>query len=267
RTGILRDHERHPTRGLERRKVCCVPTVRIVGPGRAGSSLADALASAGWAVADAVVRGDDPAGAAEGVDLCVVAVPDGAIPAVAGAIRPVTTTVVAHLAGSLGAGVLAPHARRAAMHPLVSLPDRSTGARALGSGCWWAVEGDSLAERVVADLGGRTVAVGPSTRAVYHAAACIAANHLVAVLGQLDRVVEAAGLPREPFYELAAGALANARAHGAVAAITGPAARGDVATIGRHLDALDDGERDLYLALAGAAALLAGRPAEELACR
>ncbi|MHB8467531.1 MAG: DUF2520 domain-containing protein [Acidimicrobiales bacterium] len=234
-----------------------MPTVRIVGPGRAGSSLADALAATGWTVAAPISRHDDPTGAAGGVDLCVVATPDALIASVGAAIEPVASTVVAHLAGSLGVEVLASHPRRAALHPLVSLPDRRTGAAALLAGAWWAVEGDPLAAQVVADLGGRTVAVTPASRAAYHAAACVAANHLVTVMGQMERIAAAAGLPAEPFYDLASGALANARARGASAAITGPAARGDRATIDRHLDAIDPGERHLYVTIADAAGELA----------
>jgi len=236
--------------------------MRIVGPGRAGSSLADALAARGWTVADPVSRHDDPSGAAAGVDLCVVSTPDAIVAAVAARIRPVPTTVVAHLAGSLGAGALVPHPRRAALHPLATLPDRATGARTLLAGGWWAVEGDPLAVRVVADLGGRTLDLGgdPATRAAYHAAACIAANHLVTLLAQVERVAAGAGLPAEPFYDLATAALANARAGGAPAALTGPASRGDEATLARHLAVLDAGERGLYQALATAAASLARRP-------
>jgi predicted short-subunit dehydrogenase-like oxidoreductase (DUF2520 family) len=236
-----------------------VPAVRIVGPGRAGSSLADALALAGWAVGAPVTRGDDPAPAARGVDLCVVAVPDAAIEAVARAIDPVATTVVAHLSGSLPADVLAPHPRRAAIHPLASLPDRDTGARTLAGGCWWATDGDPMAAEVVAALHGRTIAVPPAARGAYHAAACVAANHLVALLAQVERIAAGAGLPAEPFYDLAAATLANARRRGAPAALTGPAARGDGATVGRHLSAIGAGEHDLYLALASAAAHLSGR--------
>jgi predicted short-subunit dehydrogenase-like oxidoreductase (DUF2520 family) len=40
---------------------------------------------------------------------------------------------------------------------------------------------------------------------------------------------------------------------GAAAALTGPAARGDWATLRRHLAALDPGEHDAYRALAAAA--------------
>jgi predicted short-subunit dehydrogenase-like oxidoreductase (DUF2520 family) len=234
-----------------------VPTVRIIGPGRAGTSLADALATAGWTVAPILTRRDDPSPAAVGVDLLVIATPDAAIAGTAARVNPVPSTVVAHLAGSLGPAVLAPHPRRAALHPLASLPDRARGAAVLRAGCWWAVDGDPLAERVVADLGGRSIPVDEATRPAYHATACIAANHLVALMAQVERIAAAHGLPAEPFYELAAGALANARADGAARALTGPAARGDEVTIERHLAALDPAERDLYVALAGQARELA----------
>jgi predicted short-subunit dehydrogenase-like oxidoreductase (DUF2520 family) len=46
---------------------------------------------------------------------------------------------------------------------------------------------------------------------------------------------------------------------GSRAALTGPAARGDAATLRAHVRALPADERPLYLALAGAAARLAGR--------
>jgi len=96
--------------------------------------------------------------------------------------------------------------------------------------------------------------VAPEARAAYHAAACIAANHTVALMAQVERVAASAGLPAAPFYELAAAAVANAGRTGAAAALTGPAMRGDETTLRRHLEALDPDERDLYLALAGAAA-------------
>ncbi|HYF45777.1 MAG TPA: hypothetical protein VD926_06165, partial [Acidimicrobiales bacterium] len=97
--------------------------LRLVGPGRAGGALALALHRAGWTVEAPLGREDDLAAAAEGVDLLVLAVPDPVIAEVAAAVDPVATTVVAHLAGALGLDVLAGHERRAALHPLVALPD------------------------------------------------------------------------------------------------------------------------------------------------
>jgi hypothetical protein len=88
-------------------------TVRVIGRGRAGRSLATALGRAGWGLGGVLGRADEVHEAAAGVDLLVIAVPDDAVAAVAASVAPVQTTVVAHMAGSLGLDVLAPHARRA----------------------------------------------------------------------------------------------------------------------------------------------------------
>lgn len=226
-------------------------SLRVIGPGRAGGALAVALADAGWEVAEPLRRGDDLRGAAVGVDLLVLAVPDAAIAAVAAEVAPEPDTVVAHLAGSLGLGVLAGHARPAALHPLVSLPSAEVGARRL-VGATFAVAGDDLVRRVVDDLGGRAFTVADDDRAAYHAAACIASNHLVALLGQVERVAAAVGLPLDAYLSLADGTLANVGELGPAAALTGPAARGDWATIERHreaLAALDPTELPAYDAL------------------
>src|SRR5262245_61066920 len=115
-----------------------MPTLRVIGKGRAGSSLGRALASRGWDVRDALARGDDPRPALHGVDLLVIATPDSAIGAVAARVEPDAHGVIAHLAGSQGLDVLAPHARRASLHPLVALPDAALGAERLLSGGWFA---------------------------------------------------------------------------------------------------------------------------------
>ena len=223
-----------------------MPTLRVVGPGRAGGALARGLAAAGWTVLPPVHRGEDPAGAADGADLLVVATPDAAVAEVAAAITPRPETVVAHLAGSLGLDVLAPHPRRAAVHPLRSIPRPDVD---LG-GAWFAVAGDPLADRVVADLGGRAVAVADADRVAYHAAACIASNHLVALLGQVERVAATAGVPLDAYLDLVRQTVENVADLGPAAALTGPVARGDHATVARHLDALDPAERPGYEALA-----------------
>ena len=233
------------------------PTVRVVGPGRAGGALSAALADVGWQVAEPVRRGDDPAPAAAGVDLVVVATPDAAVAEVAGAITPVETTVVAHLAGSLGLDVLAPHSRRAALHPLVSLPDAEVGARRL-VGAWFAVAGEPeaarrLVERAVTDLGGRSFAVADADRAAYHAAAAIASNHLVALLGQVERVAASVGVPFEAYLDMVRATLDNVAEMGPTAALTGPAARGDWDTVERHRAALDPRELAAYDAMVTAA--------------
>lgn len=230
-----------------------MPKFRLIGPGRAGRSLAAGLTAAGWEAAGELGRGDDVVAAGVGVDAVVIATPDPAIAAVASALRPVGTTVVLHLAGSLGLEVLAPHRRRAAVHPIVSMPTERTPL----AGAWFAVTGDPLADRMVADLGGRSVRVADDDRVSHHAAATIAANHLVALLGQVERVAATAAVPLAAYLALARGALDNVERLGPAAALTGPVRRGDEATVARHLEALDASERPAYEALAAAARRLA----------
>jgi len=234
--------------------------MRIIGPGRAGTALAGAMAASGWTVDGLLGRGDDQAAAAAGVDLLVIATPDCAVAATAAAVVPVATTVVAHLSGALGLDALAPHVRRACLHPLVSLPAGPGGAERLLGGAWFAVTGDPLVGEVVGSLGGRPVTVAADDRVAYHAAAVVASNHLVALLGQVERIAAPLGVPLEAFLDLAAGSLRNVRQLGPADALTGPAARGDEATIDAHLAALDPAERSAYEVLAEQARRLAGRP-------
>jgi predicted short-subunit dehydrogenase-like oxidoreductase (DUF2520 family) len=209
-------------------------------------------------VVDGVLgRDDDVRDASAGVDLLVIATPDRAIADVAATVAPVATTVVAHLAGALGLDVLAPHPRRAAIHPLVALPDADVGARRLSGGAWFAVAGDPITTDVVAALGGHAFEVADRDRPRYHAAAVIASNHLVALLAQAERVGAGAGAPFAAYLHLARTTLDSVAELGPAAALTGPAARGDTATIERHLAALDPADRPLYEALAAEARRLA----------
>lgn len=228
-------------------------TFRTIGAGRAGRSLAAALGATGWRHLGFLGRGDRLAAAGDGADLVVVATPDAAVAEVAAAVDPDDRTVVAHLAGSLGLDVLAPHPRPAALHPLVALPSPEIGARRLAAGAWFAVAGDPLVRRVVDDLGGRWFEVADDDRAAYHAAAAMASNHVVALLGQVARVAADIGVPAEAYLDLTRGAVDDVAALGPAAALTGPVARGDWATVAHHLAALDASEHDAYRALAAAA--------------
>src|SRR5439155_22021363 len=156
-------------------------TVRVIGRGRAGRALATALGRSGWGLGGVLGREDDVSAAAAGVDLLVLAVPDDAVASVASSVIPVPSTVIAHLAGSLGLDVLAPHERRAALHPLASLPSPEVGAERL-QGAWFAIAGDPLIQSVVDALAGRSFEVSDGRRAAYHAAAAIGSHHPVALL-------------------------------------------------------------------------------------
>lgn len=208
---------------------------RTIGPGRAGRSLAAALEATGtFASVGMLGRGEPVTAAGAGVGLLVLATPDDAVARVAAAVRPVDSCAVVHLSGSLGLDVLAAHPRRGSLHPLVPLPDPVAGAARLRAGVTFAVAGDPVVDTIAEVLGGRAVRVADTFRPAYHAAAAIAANHLVALLGQVERVAASAGLPLDAFAGLVRAATDDAFALGPRRALTGPAARGDWETVDRH---------------------------------
>jgi predicted short-subunit dehydrogenase-like oxidoreductase (DUF2520 family) len=256
-----------------------VGTLALVGPGRAGTTVAAALAERGWRVV--AVAGRDPTApstvsaaerlgagavavedAAQGADLVIVATPDRAIEEVAARIAPAVAreTLVIHLSGARGLAALAAvPARVGALHPLQTLPDVEGGADRL-AGSWCAVAGDPAVHDLAVTLGLRPVEVDDTDRARYHAAACIASNHLVALLGQVERV---SPVPFEALLPLIRATLDNVADRGARAALTGPVQRGDAATVRAHLDSLPTEEHDTYRALAREAQRIAGRDGDE----
>lgn len=235
--------------------------VRVIGPGRAGTSFATALRAAGWEVEPLLGRSDELTHAARDVDVVVIATPDSAIPEVAAAIEPADDVVVVHVSGALGPQPLEHHRRHGVLHPLVALPDGRRGAERL-RGAWFglSVDADPLAEQIVSDLDGHVVRIDGQHWTRYHAAAVIAANHLVALLGQAERVGASVGLPLDALMGLASGSLRDVADIGPAAALTGPVSRGDLGTVQRHLDALPFDEREAYRALSEQAARLLPDP-------
>jgi predicted short-subunit dehydrogenase-like oxidoreductase (DUF2520 family) len=258
-------------------------TVALVGPGRAGTTIALGLIEQGYKVVGVAGRAPDAASttaaaaclsspttlvsdAGRDAAIVVVATPDRAIEQVtttfAASLEP--DALVIHLAGSRGLDAFTPllEARRdvrvGALHPLQSFPSTTTGLERL-RGAWAAVAGDDQVKDLAQELGLRAFEIPDNERVRYHAAAVVASNHLVALLGQVERLAKNCDVPFEAFAPLVRASIDNAFELGPAAALTGPVARGDLGTVEQHLAALDPGERDAYRALAREAARLTGR--------
>jgi predicted short-subunit dehydrogenase-like oxidoreductase (DUF2520 family) len=228
--------------------------IAIVGVGRAGTSFATALRRVGH---DVRTFHHDEAGDVSSVDLVLLCVPDDALESISNSV-PRGDYVVAHAAGSRGLGALAKHARTGFLHPLAVLSNPELGAERL-LGARFSVGGDELVVDLVHSLGGSVLRLPDEQRALYHATASVAANHLVALLGHVEVLAEAAGLTLDDFLPLAEQALSDVRAVGASRALTGPASRADMATIDAHLEAIPESERSTYVAMANVAFGLAER--------
>jgi predicted short-subunit dehydrogenase-like oxidoreductase (DUF2520 family) len=232
--------------------------VAIVGRGRVGGALAANLGeNSRFEVAPPVGRDADVADIAQDADMVLLAVTDASVASVAAAITPNDAALFVHFAGSLTLAALAPHHRRASLHPLTPMPgDPDTAARRL-RGAWMAVAGDREVATLAEALDARTFAVDEAQRARYHATATIAASHVAGLMGQVERNAARVGVPLAAYLDLARSTLANVEALGPSAALTGPIARGDWETIRGHLAALAPDDRAAYLALAAEAARLA----------
>jgi len=234
--------------------------IAIVGAGRAGTSLDAALRAVGHHVT--LVHHDDlPVAFDASLDLVILAVPDDAIAAVAARLVLSAPTVLAHLSGARGRDVLRAHPRVGSLHPLAILTDPSVGATRMHGGVF-AVAGDELLYEVVASLDGRVVEVSEERRVLYHATAVAAANHVVALMAHVEILAHGVGLDLADFLPLARQALDDVAALGPQAALTGPVARGDVATIKAHLAAVPEAERSTYAALAQRAQAIVERAVE-----
>jgi predicted short-subunit dehydrogenase-like oxidoreductase (DUF2520 family) len=239
----------------------------VVGPGRAGGSIALAARTAG---VDVSVAGREPsAGLIDGrcVLLCV---PDAAIPDACATLAASegTPDTVGHVSGATTLEPLQDAGAASgtfSVHTLQTIPDAQTSL----AGAHAAVSGDSgetlaLAEGLARKLGMQPFRVAQEDRAAYHAAASIASNFLVALeqsaadlLARID--VED---PREVLAPLVRRSLENWIEQGP-AALTGPIARGDRVTVERHREALERSDPQLlpmYDVMAGLTARLGSAP-------
>lgn len=279
------------------------PRAVLVGPGRIGLTLAEALQAA--AAHDAVqvtgrgreapaflagrpgisyLSADDwrpPSGA--GPLEVFFAVPDEALePAAREWARRLDRAGAAparafHTSGSHPPDALAPLRELGAsvgvLHPLRAVPEPRPGAL---SGAWFGIAGREggrrRARELAASLGGRTLEIRAGASARYHAAAVLASNLLAGCLLLARREMAAASdaSPREvraALDDLARSALEAVEGEERGGGITGPLARGDLETVGRHLASLDSTARDAYAALTRALAREGPSPETDVRAR
>ncbi len=251
----------------------------IVGPGRAGTSLALASERAGHDIVGTLSRHpvdlpwphlswDSPIPEAEVVFL---AVKDDAISEVSHRIEGLLDEVgvVAHLSGFVP--VLALHHLQergiavGGFHPLQSLPDAETGAAAL-AGSFVGIDGDPLALDVLThfalSLDMEPFRLDDTVRPAYHAAAAASANFVVTALATAADLFSSAGIDPRVSRPLVERVVANVFENGPAESLTGPIARGDAETVIGHLTVAHEVSEYVgrqFRLMAEATALRAGR--------
>jgi predicted short-subunit dehydrogenase-like oxidoreductase (DUF2520 family) len=202
--------------------------IAIIGRGRLGTALSAALRAAGRPVEGPLGRGERLGRDVAAVLLCV---PDGEIAHVAATIPP--GPLVGHCSG---ATPVAPHCDFG-LHPLMTV----TGEGARFEGAGGAIGGTTdealrFARGLAEDLGMNVIEIEDEERAAYHAAASIASNFLVTLEAAAERML---GHDRELLVPLVRATVENWARLGD-AALTGPIARGDEATVERQRGAVEE---------------------------
>ncbi|MEP6922635.1 MAG: Rossmann-like and DUF2520 domain-containing protein [bacterium] len=259
--------------------------VTVIGSGRLGTALARALALSGYPIEAVVVRHSSNAGRSARLvgsntkglsaselhllsrtNITIIATPDGEIAGVARRLAELQKDVakgrtVLHTSGALSSdSVLSPLAvvgfHVGSLHPLVSVSDPRTGAENL-RGAFYCVEGDpvarSIARAIVQDLGGHSFEIDSTSKPLYHAAAVMASGHLVALFQLATEMLEVCGLTpkiaRRVLLPLVESTVKNLSTTEPAQALTGTFARGDLATVKKHLQALSTNDLDQALAV------------------
>jgi predicted short-subunit dehydrogenase-like oxidoreductase (DUF2520 family) len=213
-----------------------IERVQVIGAGRVGSALAARLRERGVSVDS------------EQPELALLCVPDRAIAEVAAGIEP--GPWVAHVSGATPLASLEPHTRRFGVHPLQTFT-RARGPEQL-DGAFAAVTAETEEARTVGFWLARTLGLEPfgladGARDAYHAGAAIASNYLVTLRRAAGSLLEAAGAPPEALDPLMRRTIENDFE------LTGPIARADWDTVGRHIAAIRRERPELepmYVALA-----------------
>jgi predicted short-subunit dehydrogenase-like oxidoreductase (DUF2520 family) len=240
----------------------------VIGPGRLGSTLVAAMGTAGLRVSAVGVRdaaakphAQPPrlpvAQAALAAEVLWLAVPDDAVRAVAAAAADAVNaageasrpTFAIHSSGAGRLELLEPLAaagtRPLCLHPLQTFAEVPSPGTLAGVPCAVTASdqesarlGDQLARR----LGMTPFALSDDSKGLYHLAAAVASNLLVALESEAARLLDEATGGADGLHILAplvSTTLHNLIDAGPARALTGPVARGDVGTVRAHLRLLE----------------------------
>lgn len=247
------------------------PSVVVVGMGRVGGALALGLRKANWPVKVFPRSGESTRRAARlnlaladhqdllDAELCILAVPDAALPRVAQSLREDfgPRTALVHCAGAMNLEAFGDDFQsfpRGSFHPLCAISDPTdelkdhsvaiaSSHRALTPLLW----------RMALALRLKPLEVSEEHRALYHAGAVMSAGLAVSLLSTGLEALERAGIAAESaepaLLALMRSALDGVERRGLGRAMTGPVVRGDLAVVASHLSALPEELSETYRVL------------------
>ena len=237
----------------------------FIGAGTVGSALALRLSSKGYQVVAVSSRGqtsarnlaqlitcrafDNNQDVADAAELVFITTPDDVIATVASEVQWHPEQNVVHCSGADSTQILEPAKKLGAqvgvIHPLQTFASAKQAIENM-PGSTFALEAEEplltkLKEMATA-LEGYWIELEAKDKVVYHAAAVIVCNYLVALVKLATDLWQTFNIPTpqatQALLPLIRGTIHNIETVGIPQCLTGPIARGDTGTIKKHLEAL-----------------------------
>ena len=173
----------------------------------------------------------------------------------------VKNKIVCHFSGALSSDVFTDSQSTGAfvcsIHPMLAFSDKLTSYR-IPANTFFAVEGDETAVSAVKSLfeslGNTVCRIDKSKKSLYHTAASVLSNELVALIDMGYSLLEQCGFSRDDAVKatqnLVSGNVKSVLENGCVNALTGPVERNDLQTVKKHVESLNGEDRQIYILLA-----------------
>ncbi len=254
------------------------PKIALVGPGRVGCAVARRLFEADYLLTAIISRSHERATEAcayigcsvtlastqltdiASAEIILLTVPDDQIQRLAAQVQAINhlskTTTLVHFSGLLPAKVMFHQSsprKLLSLHPLLPFANRHKAYNDL-QGCPCALESDDsevllLGEKLVDAIGGHPFTIDHNKKPLYHAAACIASNYFVTLLAVARELLINCGIKPDQaislLLPLVQSSLENVKDFGPEQGLTGPIVRGDIGTVTKHLQTLQDNAPEL----------------------
>ncbi|MCR5702489.1 MAG: DUF2520 domain-containing protein [Lachnospiraceae bacterium] len=192
-------------------------------------------------------------------DSIIISTPDGAIREVWDSLDKamIKGRIVCHLSGSLSSDVFSGIENFGgypiSIHPLFAFSDKESVYKQLNNVCF-TLEGHPFAvsawKKMLETCGNEVVTIEKEKKPLYHAAASVLSNHVVAILDTGYKMLMDCGFSDEQARQYTGMLVMKNVAHvvedGTIAALTGPIERNDIGTVKKHLEVLDDDKKRLY---------------------
>lgn len=240
----------------------------FIGAGTVGTALSVRLNSKGYPVVAVSSRSrtsaqnlaravngcqvlDSNQAVADNAELIFITTPDDAIASVASQIQWHPGQSVVHCSGAASTDILQPAkefgAQVGAFHPLQTFASAKQAIENI-PGSTFALEAEEPLLNTLKDmataLDGHWVELKASDKVIYHASAVIACNYMVTMVKLATDLWQSFAVPphqaTQALLPLLRGTLNNIDTVGIPQCLTGPIARGDIGTIKKHLDALQE---------------------------